>query len=399
MRVLIINETCGTGSHGKICVELAEKYRAEGNECFIAYGRHECTNDEYKKFSVRIGDDSDVKLHAIQTRLFDAHGFGSKKATEKFLDWVMKYNPDLILLHNLHGYYINVEELFLWIKQHPHVRIKWTLHDCWAFTGHCSHFMITGCEKWKSGCGKCPEKGHYPATLLLDNSRSNYKRKKELFSGVPNLEISVPSMWLFDKVKQSFLSQYPIILEYNKVDVSAFSYTDNTFKTDHNIQQKKMLLGVAVDWIPEKGILDVVHLSRLLDSTYCIVLVGITEKDLLKYQRKEIFRSFSTENIHPLVYESKSGVAVYPNVESMFSYITEKRDLLYPIEHAEIICIPRTNDKAELAKIYSAADYFINPTHEDNYPTVNLEAKACGTFVITYDTGGAKETIGWRDNL
>lgn len=393
MRILIINETCGTGSHGKICVELAEKFRAEGNECYIGYGRHACVEEKYKDFSIRVGNDRDVKFHALITRIFDAHGFGSRIATKKFLKWVDKYNPELLLLHNIHGYFINVELLFKWIKRKPNLNVIWTLHDCWAFTGHCSHFMITNCEQWKTGCKKCPEKRHYPASLVLDRCRINYFRKKSLFTGVPNLKIVVPSQWMYEMVKMSYLKEYPIVLKYNKIDVSSFVYTPGSFRSKYKIETKKMLLGVAVDWIPEKGIYDIIRLSYLLDPIFCIVLVGITKKEYSKLEDSLNMISYAEENIHELIYESPLGVAIYPNVESMYSYLTKSKSLKVLDEHAEVICIPRTNSKKELAEIYSAADYLINPTHEDNYPTVNLEAIACGTFVITYDTGGAKETL------
>lgn len=146
MKVLFINSVCGIGSTGRICTDLAQQLEAEGNEVKIAYGRKGTVPEQFQKYAVRIGTDFDCKMHAIQTRLFDTHGFGSKRATKEFLKWAEEYKPDLLWLHNLHGYYINVEMLFDWIKKHPEMQVKWTLHDCWAFTGHCSHFTMVKCR-------------------------------------------------------------------------------------------------------------------------------------------------------------------------------------------------------------------------------------------------------------
>ena len=148
MKILMINVVCGIRSTGRICTDLAAEMEAQGHEVKIAYGR-ETVPEKYQKYAVRIGTDWDVKLHGLKSRLLDAHGLGSKKATKHFLDWAEEYKPDLLWLHNIHGYYINYELLFAWIKRRPDMEVKWTLHDCWAFTGHCSHFSFVKCYRWK----------------------------------------------------------------------------------------------------------------------------------------------------------------------------------------------------------------------------------------------------------
>ena len=172
MKVLMINVVCGIRSTGRICTDLATELEKEGHEVKIAYGR-EYVPEEFKRFAVRIGNDFEVKIHGIKSRVFDNHGLGSTKSTKEFLKWAEEYNPDMLWLHNIHGYYINYELLFSWIKRRTNMKIKWTLHDCWAFTGHCAYFSMIDCDKWISGCSNCPQKRKYPESIIIDDSRNN----------------------------------------------------------------------------------------------------------------------------------------------------------------------------------------------------------------------------------
>ena len=344
MRILFVNAVCGTGSTGKICAELAEKYDVEGHEVKIAYGRDGFVPEKYQKYALRIGTDRDVKLHAIKTRITDKHGLYSKKATKEFLKWAEEYSPDLLWLHNIHGYYINYEMLFDWIKSRPNMEVKWTLHDCWTFTGHCPHFMVAKCDKWKTQCERCPQTKRYPATYVFDNSKDNYLRKRSAFTGVKNMTIITPSKWLADLVKQSYLKEYDVEVKYNTIDTSVFKPTESDFRKKNDLENKKIVLGVASTWDKYKGLYDFYKIRELLDDNYAIILVGLNDNQLSEL----------------------------PN---------------------GIIGIKRTNSREELAAIYTAADVFINPTYEDTYPTVNLEAQACGTPVITYRTGGSPESV------
>lgn len=344
MKILLINAVCGTGSTGKICGAIAQQYEEDGHEAKIAFGRDGFVPEQFQKYAVRIGGDMDVRFHGIYTRLTDRHGFATRRATKKFLQWATAYNPDVLWLHNIHGYYINIDLLFRWIKSRPHMQVKWTLHDCWAFTGHCSHFAFIDCDKWKTGCHNCPQKGEYPASMLLDSSRSNYEDKRQLFTGIPNMTIVTPSKWLADLVKESFLREYPVEVVYNTINTDIFKPTPSNFRSRYGLEDKRIILGVASSWGPRKGLNDFVKLASMLDDRFRIVLVGITP-------------------------EQAKGLP------------------------ATILSIPRTNRPRELAEIYTAADIFFNPTYEDTFPTVNLEAQACGTRVVTYDTGGCKETL------
>ena len=343
MKILIINSVCGIRSTGRICTDLAENLSREGHEVKIAYGR-EMVPEKHAQYAVKIGSDFDQKMHGIRTRLLDEHGFGSESETKKFLQWAEEFDPDMVWLHNLHGYYINVEMLFDWIKSRPQMQVKWTLHDCWSFTGHCSHFTVAQCRQWETACLNCVQKKEYPASYFKDNCRQNFQRKKAAFTGVKNMTLITPSQWLADLVKKSYLAEYPVEVHHNTIDTTIFKPTPNQFRRKYNLQNKKIILGVASIWDERKGLEDFIQLSEILGEQYAIVLVGLDKKQMKRLP----------ENI---------------------------------------IGIMRTNSPVELAEIYTAADVFMNPTYEDNYPTVNLEAQACGTPVITYRTGGSPESV------
>ena len=345
-RVLIINCVCGIRSTGRICAELAREFEASGYDVRIGYGRVEEISPDCAKWAVRIGGLISRYIHAIATRFFDVHGTGfcSRRATRRFLQWAEEWKPDLVWLHNIHGYYLNYELLFNWIKRHPEMEVKWTLHDCWAFTGHCAYFTAVDCNKWRVGCLNCPNKHQYPASFLLDASRRNWEFKKRCFTGVKNLTLITPSIWLANLSRQSFLKDYPVKVIRNTIDTSIFKPTESDFRVKYGINDKIMILGVASSWDGRKGLEDFVELRGMLDDLYAIALVGLTDKQIRKLP---------------------SGV----------------------------IGISRTNNAKELAGIYTTCDWFFNPTREENYPTVNLEARACGCKIVTYDTGGSAETI------
>lgn len=391
MKILMINSVCGIRSTGRICTDLASELESQGHQVKIAYGREEVP-ERFQKYAVRIGTNFSVCMHAIATRLFDCHGFASKHSTKKFLKWAEMYNPDMLWLHNIHGYYLNVDMLFQWIKSRPNMEVKWTLHDCWAFTGHCAHFTAAGCEKWITQCVQCDEIRRYPVSIVRDNCSRNYLRKKGLFTGVKNMALITPSQWLADIVKQSFLKEYKVEVRYNKIDTTIFKPTYSDFRKKHNLENQKVVLGVASTWGARKGIEDFLQLSKMLDESYSIVLVGLNEREFEKHGKVASY-DFHRQEISGEVRQLPGGLAIHPNVMDLYQTITGERYRIKPNMTAKVVCIPATNSPKELAEIYTAADVFVNPTHEDNYPTVNLEARACGTNVITYDIGGSAETL------
>lgn len=345
MKVLMINSVCGIRSTGRICTDIATELEKQGHEVKIAYGR-ENVPEQFKKYAIRIGSDFGVKLHALTARFFDNSGFGSKSATKNFIKWINEYNPDVIHLHNIHGYYLNIKILFDYLQKSGK-KVVWTLHDCWAFTGHCSYFDYAGCDKWKTYCCNCPQKESYPSSILFDNSKKNYLNKKKCFTSISNMTFVTPSEWLSGLVKRSFLGKYDVKVINNGVDTEIFKPTESDFRKKHGIEDKKIVLGVASVWDKRKGLSDFLELSKLLDDSYRIVLVGLNKEQI-------------------------SGL---PN---------------------NVIGMEKTNNTKELAEIYTAADVFVNPTYEDNYPTVNLEAQACGTPVITYNTCGSPESVDFN---
>ncbi|MBU3104462.1 glycosyltransferase [Clostridium gasigenes] len=343
MKILQINSVCGVGSTGRIATELYKVLEEQGHECIIGYGRGTAP-DGIK--SIKIGSDLDNYMHVAKTRIFDKQGFGSTKATKEFIRKVEEYNPDIIHLHNIHGYYINIEVLFEYLSK-SNKPVVWTLHDCWAFTGHCAYFDYVGCNKWKSRCSNCEQKNAYPSSSLLDNSKLNYLIKKELFTSVKDITIITPSNWLARLVKESFLSKYPVKVINNGIDLDVFKPSESKFREIHGLKDETIVLGVASVWEDRKGLKYLIELAEKLDLSYKVVIVGVDEK-----QKSQMPKN--------------------------------------------IIAITRTNSTVELAEIYTVADLFVNPTLEDNFPTTNLEALACGTPVITFETGGSVECIEYK---
>ncbi|MED3644659.1 glycosyltransferase [Caldifermentibacillus hisashii] len=341
MKVLQINSVCGVGSTGRIVTDIHAILKRQGHESIVAFGRGEAINCDN---TLRIGKKIDNYTHVIKTRIFDKHGFGSKRATKNFIRIVKELNPDIIHLHNIHGYYINVEMLFDYLKE-ANKPVVWTLHDCWGFTGHCAYFDFSGCNCWKlNGEHKCIQKTSYPASIFLNNSIENFMRKRKAFTGVKNLNIVTPSKWLASLVKQSFLNEYNINIINNGIDLEVFKPTNSNFREKYGLENKFMILGVANIWDQRKGLKYFIELSSKLKDDEVILLVGLTAKQIKKL----------------------------PN---------------------NIIGISRTNNIKELAELYSESNVFVNLTLEDNYPTTNLEAIACGTPVITFDTGGSGESV------
>lgn len=395
MRVLIINEVYGIGSTGKICADIAEDYLKRGHEVKVAYGRSSYVPENCKKNAIRIGSAKDVYIHALYTRLTDRHGFASYNATKRFLTWADTYKPDLVWLHNVHGYYINVELLFSWLKSKPLIKKKWTLHDCWAFTGHCTNFSSDGCCKWQVQCNECQLKNDYPKSFV-SRSLENYEKKRELFTEVSNLELIVPSNWLQGLVELSFLRDYPISVVHNEINTDVFKPTYSDFRKRYNVEGRRMILGVANVWNEKKGLIDFYRLAKMLDSRYVIVLVGMSKKLSRRFTKEMSRTEVICNDTDYTSAKNDKGAVVSQNVLAVYKEITGVRYIKCPDKQAKVICLERTEDAKELAGLYSTADLFVNMTYEDNYPTVNLEAVACGTKVITYRTGGAPETIGFR---
>ncbi len=338
MKVAFINSVAGFGSTGRLVSTLSMMDGVDGK---VYYGRKK---DSSNAISMRFTGDIGNVTHAIGTYFFDDHGFHNAMETKRMLKDLDEFNPDIVHLHNLHGYYVHVGVLFDYLKR-KNKKVIWTLHDCWSFTGHCAHYDGIGCDKWKDKCYDCPITNEYPFSWNKHNVTKNFERKKEVFTSIKdNLTIVTPSYWLEEQVKQSFLKECNVMTIHNGINLNDFKYTESSFRKKYHLEDSFIVLAVASVWDTTKGIEDLKELANSLPENIKLVVVGGT---------------------------------LSSNTTS--------------IENA--LCIPRTNTVKELCEIYSASDAFINLTKQDTFPTVNIEALACGLPVITYKTGGSPEIL------
>ena len=337
MKILLINVSARNGSVGRIVASLYNGLKARGNEVKVAYGRGD-VGDIQSKDAYKIVTDFEVRIHALCSRLAGGSAiYYSKRATKKLIKWIDNYNPDVISIHGAYGYYLNMPILYSYIaKQRKQCYV--TLHSCWDFTGHCCYFDLNECYKWKEGCHQCHNLHEYPKACFFDNTHRNWKIKRELYNSIDKCTIIAPSNWIAEYAKKSFLKDKKIVVINNGIDLSVF----------HKIERKKYvrprILCIANVWDRRKGLRDVIELAKYAENKIELVVIGLSEKQL-----KEL-----PDNV--------TGVQ-------------------------------RTNNVEELIEYYNNSTVLFNPTYEDNYPTVNLEAIACHLPVITYDTGGCRETI------
>lgn len=339
-KIVMVN-TVSRGSHGRLMADLCREATRAGFSVTQAFGRGGPPEGDY----LRIGARRDVLYHVALTRLFDRHARGSRHATEAFVRKLQADPPDLLHLHNVHGYYLHLETLFAYIRS-AGIKTLWTLHDCWALTGHCSHFTRVSCSRYRDGCHDCPQKREYPASRWMDASRKNYALKQKALTGLPNLTIAVPSAWLSQMVAGSYLAEARRIVIPNGVDLSLFQPSrDESVRAACGVSEgEAMLLSVASPFDERKGFSDALSVAERLRGRARVVLVGVSKRQ----QR-----------------------ALPP-------YVTG---------------ILRTKGPEEIVSLYGAADCLLNPTREDTYPTVNMEAIACGTPVAAYAVGGCVDQL------
>lgn len=336
MKIVQINATCGVGSTGRICVGISELLTEKGIENYILH----CGAASDYPLGIKCADEKYIRVQALKSRLLGNYGFNSGKSTRTIIAELERIRPDIVHLHNIHSHDCHLERLFSYLRER-HIKIIWTFHDCWAFTGYCPHFTMAECGKWQERCHDCIQRKEY--SWLFDRSSSLFDRKKELLKDL-DLTIVTPSEWLGGLVKRSFLKAYPVKVINNGIDLSVFRPEKSDFRRRYGVEDKKLVLGVSFDWGAKKGLDVFIELARRLPDDYRIVLIG------------------TNETVDALLPEN-------------------------------ILSIHRTQDQRELCEIYSAADVFVNPTREETYPTVNMESLACGTPVITFDTGGSPEII------
>lgn len=336
-KLVLINTSCNWDAPGRIAEQIGLTAKKHGWDVYYVHGARFVRESQLKTIQTQTVNAE--KIHyAWNSLLIGEQGLGSRGATLKLVEKLKEIKPDIVHMHNIHGYYLNYPILFQYLKE-ADIPVVWTLHDCWSFTGHCVYFDMVDCDKWKTGCHHCPQIKDYPKSLIFDKSSTEYKRKKELFSSLSKLVIVPVSNWLAGLVKESFLGDKPLKVIHNGIDINVFKPTP-TEKED----SKYRILGVASGWDDRKGVPDFIKLREMLGEDYEITMVGLSEKDAKPVP----------DTIH------KMG---------------------------------RTANLEELVSLYSNADVYVNATYSDNFPTTNLEALACGTPVVTYLTGGSPEAV------
>ncbi len=343
MKIISIN--LGTfGSTGKIMYALTSLVEEDGGEGLMVYPSLPQNFIERDK-DLKLTGTFNRKLNSLMEKLTGLQGCFSFRNTRRVVRYLKKHKPDIVHLHNIHGMKLHHGRLFKYLKKSG-VRVIWTLHDCWSFTGQCPHFTIAKCDKWKAGCYRCPQY-RQDNVAYIDRTKSMWKRKKKWFTGVPDMTLVTPSKWLEGLVRESFLREYPVQVIYNGIDLSVFTPTESDFRQKHGLENKKIVLGVSFGWDDRKGLDVFMELARRLGDGYKVVLVGTNEQ---------------TDSLLP----------------------------------KNILSVHRTQSQRELAEIYTAADVFVNPTREETFGLVNIEALACGTPVVTFRTGGSPEAVDER---
>lgn len=346
MKLVQINPVIrSTTSTGKIMKGIAAVATEAGWESYAAYSRGRDGVPAGVDGLLPVGDKVSVAFHLLLTRLFDLHGRGSVVATRRFVKRLRSLDPDVIHIHNIHGYFLNYRILFDYLAS-AGKPVIWTVHDCWLYTGHCYHYASAGCDRWQSHCGDCPQRKAFPSSWIADRSYRNFDDKRRAFTSVPSFTVVTVSEWMKNEMSRSFLKGCRFEVIHNGIDTDTFSPQEETgLREKLGIGDRRVILGVASLWNREKGLEDFARLDSMVDhDREVIVLVGIKEG-----QKAELPRT--------------------------------------------IITVARTADVSQLAELYSMADVLANPTWQDNYPTVNMEAISCGTPVVTYRTGGSVETI------
>ena len=357
-KLLQINPVLRTStSTGRIMKEIGELAMANGWESYVAYSKGRDGLPGSTSIPVPVGNKASVVWHGLQTRILDRHGLGSVLATKRFIEDIRRIGPDIIHIHNIHGYFLNYRILFDFLS-HSGIQVIWTVHDCWLYTGHCYHYMYAGCDRWKTGCGHCPQRGKFPRSLFADRSARNFRDKRDAFCSMPEdrLTIVPVSDWMRSEMSESFLKGYRFQVIHNGIDTDVFSpqpALESEVRRCYGLGDRHVILGIASIWSEEKGLNDFVEMAARLDSDEVIVLVGMDRKQL-----DDVL--------------SRYGRTVLGD---------------------RMVAVKRTADVHQLAGLYSTADVLVNPTWQDNYPTVNLEAISCGTPVVTYRTGGSIEAV------
>lgn len=340
IKLLQINVDANNGSNGSIARDIGSIALSKGWESYIAYGRRHIPSDSQL---IRVGNDFDVKVHGLLTRLFDLHGLGSIAVTRRFIRKVKKIKPDIVHLHNIHGYFINYKILFEYLIKND-IPVVWTFHDCWPFTGHCGYFESYNCLKWRELCHSCPAAHSYPTSWFFDRSKNSFELKKKLFTAPRELNVVTVSKWLKGLVDESFFGKYPVKVVYDGIDTDSFVHRESTLRQQYDLEGKFILMSAAANWSNAKGWNDYIKLSEMLPEDCVIMLLGVTE--------------------------------------------SQKAEL-----PPKIIAVSRVEGKEKLAEYYSMADILLNLSYQETFGMTTAEAMACGTPGISYNRTACPELI------
>ncbi len=343
MKILQINSVCGSGSTGKIAVEISDYLDSLNIENYIAYG----IGNSNRHNTYKIGNRIDNHLHSFMSRKFCLQGYGSIFSTIKFIKYIKRINPDIIHLHNIHGHYLNFPILFNYLKK-SNVNVVWTFHDCWPFTGKCAHFTKAKCYKWKTHCQNCKQLNTYPDSIR-DRTFKNFNDKKEYFTSIDKFHIVTVSNWLKETVENSFFKGKNIKCIYNGIDTNVFKPVQSTLRKKLGIENKFVILGVASVWNSGKGLNEFIELSKKIDDDSVIILIGLLDEQIEDLPKN-------------------------------------------------MIGISRTENIEELVKFYTLADVFINLSIEETFGLVVAEALACGTPAIVYDSTACPEVVELKES-
>lgn len=342
MKVLQINATYGYSSTGLIVKDIGDTLVATGNEAFFAYqsARGEIEN------GYPVGNRLDRKVHALLCRVFGRQGYYSRSATKKLINHIEEIKPDVVHLHNLHSNFVHVNMLLQYLAKND-VPTVITMHDCWFFTGKCFHYADIGCERYKSGCGRCPKKKAPPASMLFDSTASVLRDRDKLLHAIPRLKVVGCSEWVCNEAKKGIMKDLELMPIRNGVDTNVFKPYDKTaVKRELNLEDKFVIMGMANKWLLPSNVEFLNKMKSHLAENDRIVLVGCTEQQMSALQSEE-----------------------------------------------KIIAVGFVKGREALAKYYAAANVFVNVTHADTLPTVNMESICCGTPVVTYDSCGSPEIV------